>query len=306
MNDVRVSVVIPIYKPDKEMLKTQISMLMSQTIKPVEIIIVHTAPSEDMADIKQISTVKYYAISKKEFDHALTRDKALRRSTGDLVMFLTQDAVIRNEHLIEELVKPFENKMVAITYARQLPREKADYIEKYTRLFNYPPHDIVKSKQSIKTLGIKAYFCSDVCSCYKKGVYLTLGGFASPAIFNEDMVMAYEAITNDYLVYYASHAQVVHSHSYTFKEEFKRSFDMGVSQKDFEYVFESVSSEKEGVGYVKTLTLKLLRSARFNLIFKLFVSCVSRYLGYLSGRNYKKLPMRLVRKLSNDPGFFDR
>lgn len=42
---------------------------------------------------------------------------------------------------------------------------------------------------------------------------------------------------NGYAVEYCAKARVYHSHNYSFREQFRRNFDMGVSQKDYEEVF---------------------------------------------------------------------
>ena len=76
---------------------------------------------------------------------------------------------------------------VAVAYARQLPREDCGIIERYTRQFNYPDEGCVKSREDIPRLGIKTFFCSDVCAAYRRDLFEQLGGFESPVIFNEDM-----------------------------------------------------------------------------------------------------------------------
>lgn len=93
-----------------------------------------------------------------------------------------------NEYLVEELVKAFDNEKIAAAYARQLPNSKCNVIERYTRAFNYPEQSRIKSLKDLETLGIKTYFCSDVCAAYRKSVYESLGGFEEKTIFNEDMI----------------------------------------------------------------------------------------------------------------------
>ena len=122
-----------------------------------------------------------------------------------------------------------------------------------TRVYNYPGESCIKSIDDTERLGIKTYFCSDVCAMYRKSVYNKLGGFVRKTIFNEDMIMASKVINSGYNVAYCASARVIHSHSYTCIQQFKRNFDLGVSQKQYHEVFESVSSEKEGAGYAKRL-----------------------------------------------------
>ena len=43
-------------------------------------------------------------------------------------------------------------------------------------------------------MGIKTYFCSNVCAAYKKEVFRKLGGFERQVNFNEDMLFAAKAV----------------------------------------------------------------------------------------------------------------
>ncbi len=63
-------------------------------------------------------------------------------------------------------------------------------VEAYTRIFNYPKESRIKSKEDLPKLGIKTFFCSNVCAAYRKSEYNALGGFPLHTIFNEDMIFA--------------------------------------------------------------------------------------------------------------------
>ena len=47
------------------------------------------------------------------------------------------------------------------------------------------------------------------------------------------MIYAAAAIQAGYRIAYAAQARVVHSHNYTFRQQFCRNFDLGVSQAAF-------------------------------------------------------------------------
>ena len=66
--------------------------------------------------------------------------------------------------------------------------EDCEFLECYTRQFNYPEKSRVKTKADLSELGVKTFFCSDVCAAYDRVIYNELGGFPRPAIFNEDMI----------------------------------------------------------------------------------------------------------------------
>lgn len=93
-------------------------------------------------------------------------------SSANFVLFMTQDAIPADKKLIENLLAPMANPNIAVSYGRQLASKDSDIIEKMTRVYNYPKKSFIKSSSDLDRLGIKTYFCSNVCALYKK-VYIT-------------------------------------------------------------------------------------------------------------------------------------
>ena len=71
-----------------------------------------------------------------------------------------------------------------------------------------------------------------------------------------------------------------------------------MSQKQYREVFESISSEKEGAGYAKTVLLYLLKRGR---IWKAFYFALQA--GYKLGKNYDRLPKGLVLACTMSPDY---
>ena len=51
---------------------------------------------------------------------------------------------------------------------------------------------------------------------------------------------------DDYAIAYVADAKVIHSHNYNCTQQFKRNFDLAVSQADHPEVFGGIHSESEG------------------------------------------------------------
>ena len=155
-------------------------------------------------------------------------------------------------------------------------------------------------------MGIKTFFCSNVCAAYRMELFRRLGGFEKRTIFNEDMIYAGRAVKAGYAIYYASKARVVHSHNYSGLTQFHRNFDMAVSQADHPEIFEMAPSENEGIRLVKSTAGFLVKQKKPWLIVPLLWQSGCKYLGYLLGKNYKKLPMSLVRAFSMQKSYWDK
>lgn len=317
-----VDIIIPTYRPDDQFYKL-LERLLKQTVKTIDkvdetaeeylnkIYIMNTEEKYFDKDkfqrvCKGSKQIEVRHITRQEFDHGGTRNFAASLSTSDVIMFMTQDAMPEDYRLVENLIKPLRKENVAVAYARQLPNEQAGEIERYTREFNYPATSIYKSKKDIETLGIKTYFCSNVCSAYIREIYMSLGGFVTQTIFNEDMIFASKVIQSGYQIAYAADARVIHSHKYTYRQQFTRNFDLGVSQRQYREIFENIKSESEGIALVKKTAKHLIQKGKFYLIPDLVLQSGFKFLGYKAGLRYEKLSKKTRRKFSMNKSYWDK
>ena len=299
----RVDVIIPVYRPDKRFF-TLMDMLSKQTVSIGKIILMNTEERYFNQLIygttfkEKYKNVVVYHHSKREFDHGNTRNRGVKHSEADVFVMMTQDAIPADEFLIEKLLAPLQKERTAIAYARQLPRKDATEIERFVRSFNYPDENMEKSEKDLERLGIKTFFCSNVCAAYKRNVFVELGGFVRHTIFNEDMIFASKAVRAGYSIAYAADARVYHSHDYTNREQFQRNFDLGVSQADHPEVFEGIPSESEGKKLVKLTREHFLKERKRKELLKFYANCAFRLLGYKFGKNYKKLPRAFIKRFT--------
>ena len=307
-----VDVIIPTYKPGKQIFQL-IQLLEEQTYPVTKIVLMNTEEKYfekifyGTGFLERYKNIEVHHLSEKEFDHGRTRNRAVSYSKADIFVCMTQDAIPADQNLIEHLVKALESeKDVAAVYAKQLPQEGCREIEKYTRSFNYPDERRVKTREDIDELGIKTFFCSNVCAAHHRNIFDMQGGFVNKAIFNEDMIFAGKAIMAGYKIIYEPSAKVYHSHNLTCKQQFKRNFDLGVSQAQHPEIFAGVSSQSEGKKLVKQTVSHLKEVHQARLIPYLIVQSGCKLIGYRLGLQYDSLPYGLVKKCSDSKYFFNR
>ena len=296
----KIDVIIPTYKPGKEFEKL-IGRLQKQEYPIHKIIIINTRTDIFPEELNRSNyKIEITHIEPDQFDHGGTRNMGAGMSDADIVVYMTQDAIPVDEKLIGTFAKIFEeNPDIGIAYGRQLPREECNIIERYTRRFNYPEKSLIKTKEDLPKLGIKTFFCSDVCAAYRRNYLLSAGGFENPTIFNEDMIFAGKRIYAGDKVAYVAEAKVIHSHNYTGRQQFHRNFDLAVSQAQHPEVFEGVSSEGEGIRMVKATAKYLVRNGYPWKVFMLVYQSGCKYIGYFLGKRYEKLPMWLILKCTS-------
>lgn len=298
----KIDVVIPVYRPGRELFSL-LDKLGRQTVPVQDIILMNTEKKyfeqliRETDFVDRYPNVKVWHVLKREFDHGGTRHQGVLHSDADIFITMTQDALPADESLVEELTKHLSGQ-VAAAYARQLPLAGCRETEKVSREFNYPPVSCVKTAADLERLGVKTFFCSNVCAAYRRDIYDTLGGFIRHTIFNEDMVYAAGAVKAGYGIAYEADARVFHSHDYTNMQQLRRNFDLGVSQADHPEIFAETPSESEGKKLVKE-TYTYLRSRKKLYLFPGFcVQCGFKYAGYLLGKHYTKLPRKWILRIT--------
>lgn len=293
---------VPIYIPTlnaEQSIEELLNALVNQ-LEAFEIILIDSSSKDKTVEIAKKFDVKVIQISRNEFNHATTRNLALQKE-ADFYLFMTQDALPYDEYLVENLLEPFEDEDVVVSYARQIPYEDADIIERFARETNYPKESVVKSKESLATIGIKTFFSSNSCAMYRASYFKKMGGFKEGLIMNEDMEFAARAILDGKKIAYAAKAKVWHSHRYTFAQIFRRYFDIGVFFRTNGWIEDEIkryhSSESTGLKQVKKEMKYLWENAPF-AIPQSFVTAGVKFLAYKLGKNYNKLPKQLVERMS--------
>ncbi len=313
MRDKRVDVIIPTYRPDERFLELLLR-LERQTHRPEKVVVINTEQAGWDEFVKKHGgalshltlPLEVSHIEKAQFDHGATRNRAALRCSGDYLLMMTMDALPADRYLIAVLLDAFSHPGVAVSYARQLPRKNADLLERRTRSFNYPDRSCIKGMEDLAKMGIKTYFCSDVCAMYDRSLFAKAKGFDEPSIFNEDMVFAAGIMKQGYKVYYQAQACVYHSHNYGGLKQLSRNFDLGVSQVCHPEVFGSVSSEKEGIRMILTQASQLAAGGHYLTVVKLFWISGCKWIGYFLGRHYQKLPEFLILRITMNPEYWQK
>ncbi len=316
-----VDVVIPVYRPD-EKLYALIKGLCSQNPLPGRIQIMLTTSGEECEGERLLHALNQVRmqckgaesvdicveeLEKAAFDHGGTRNIGMSRCNAPYVLCMTQDAVPCNHSLLQNLLTAMEsNERAAAVYARQVAGKNADILVRMTQNFNYPEQGCVKSRLQYKTLGIKTLFCSDVCCLYRKQIFERLGGFEEDLLFAEDMLYARKALDAGYQIVYEAAAKVEHAHSYTMWQQMRRNFDVAVNQADHPKVFAGLSSESEGMRYVKKVLRDLSAKNAYPAMVRFVFQSGAKYIGFFLGKHYRMLPKALVKKLTSNPSYFAR
>lgn len=258
--------------------------LSNQDLKVKEIIIIDSSSVDKTLEIaKRFNNVKTIVISKKAFNHGKTRNLAAMEANGEILMFMTQDALPVDNKLIRNLTEPLKNPDIAATFGRHIPRKDAPLPEIFARQFNYPAEGFIKGREDIQKLGIKTFFLSNACSAYRKGPFFEVGMFPQDVKANEDMLITAKLILQGYKVAYVPEAMIMHSHKYSLLKQFKRYYNIGASFKNREWILKYARPEKEGLRLIKTQIDFIIKKRKYQWIPYVLMESLAKYIGFRIG-----------------------
>jgi rhamnosyltransferase len=289
-----VNIIIPTLNADTQFGEL-LEALNTQTLRAEEILIIDSTSTNGTAELAQNHGYRVLKINKRDFDHGTTRNFGVAQTDSEFVVFLTQDAIPANKHMLAELIKPMKtDPSIAICYGRQLPKPDATPLERFAREFSYPAESILKTSADIKTLGIRTFFCSDSCSAMRRAIFEEVGGFEGSVSTNEDMLFAARAMRAGYGVYYCAQAQVYHSHNFSFSDVFKRYWRIGIFFARFGG--ELTGAAGEGTKMFNAGIKRFWQQRQFYWLSVFIAQTIIKVLACYSGKIYGLIRYRLIQK----------
>ncbi|MBW1636085.1 MAG: glycosyltransferase family 2 protein [Deltaproteobacteria bacterium] len=289
--DPTVSVIVPTLN-GAETLPDFFSALYRQDLRPVEILVADSSSTDRTVAICIENGAKVLSIPGAEFDHGGTRSSLAKQAAGDILVFFTQDAILAGDNALRLLVDPLlSDEICAGSYGRQLPSANASWNAGFLREFNYPEESFRQTFADRARLGLKTIFTSNSFAAYKKSILFEVGCFRNGLIFGEDTCTVGRILEAGYTIAYVGEGAVYHSHNYSFREEFRRSFDTGVLHSSEEWLLHTFG-KAEGIGlkFFKSGLKRLRKEHRYPLMIEFTVRTGMKFAGYKFGRQFKYLP----------------
>lgn len=293
-----IAIVIPVLNAGiyrKELIRS-LSMQINVSYK---VVCVDSDSSDGSPKFMEDSGFSVVRIPRESFSHGGTRNYGARLAAGaDILVFMTQDALPKDERWLQTLTNPILFGEVAATFARQVPRPQASLLEQFSRYFNYPDTSQVRDVSDIPRLGVKAFFFSNVCSAVRADVFWSMGGFPEHVIMNEDMTLAARLLRAGYRIQYVAESEVIHSHDYTLGQQFRRNFDVGAFLSSAGPELAGARVGGEGVRFVREQVRYVLRRGRVDLLPLVFAEAAVKFTGFQLGKRHRLFPRPLKKRLS--------
>lgn len=234
---------------------------------------------------KKHKDLRLIEIDNSEFGHGKTRNYAATIANGEIVVYLSHDAVPAHNRWLYEITKPFDiNNRIVGVMGKQSPRPKCVPIQKYEiqKAFrNLGPDfgttifygdDFMKNP----VYGDSVSFYSDVNSAARRDFLINEIPYRDVP-YAEDQLFGRDVIEAGYYKVYASRATVVHSNDLRFGEYKHRIFDeilgmrrigIDISKPSFKHMLKmiAVGSIKDSIRTILDKEYSVKRKAFWLLV----------------------------------------
>lgn len=290
------SVIIPTLNPGP-VLNALLYSLQHQAERPREIIIIDSASEDGTPVLAAHLGCRVLSISRSEFTHGGSRNRGACVATGEALIFMTQDAMLVDTAFTQELLRPLRDGLAVASYGRQIARPGASLREQFTRAFNYPAEDELRTREAVARLGVGAYFFSNVASAVRADIFHELGLFNDNVIMNEDMLFCAAVLDSGWSVAYVAKACVFHSHDYGLFQTFRRYFDVGVFFAGH-FKRPALATQGRGTRYSIFLLRALARKRAWLELCMALAEIGAKLVGYNLGRYERIMPTIIKRWMS--------
>ncbi len=269
-----------------------------EAVLPEHVLIIDSSSTDGTPELARAAGFQVHTIPRGEFNHGGTRQLAAEiLSDTEILVFLTQDAVLADSDAITVLLESFADPNVAAAFGRQLPRPGATPIEAHARLFNYSPQSSMRTVASREQMGIKSIFISNSFAAYRREALLASGGFPKSVIFGEDTITAARLLLAGWKIAYVAGAEVYHSHKYTWTQDLSAILILAFCTRAKDGCFRNSEYGRRGGRFVRS-ELRYLWPRYWWLLPSALIRTGAQAGGYRLGKIEKKLSVGWKRKLS--------
>ncbi len=300
------SIVIPVKDGGEDLAVCLAGISRQRGVADPEVVVVDSGSADGSVALARDFGAKVIEIGASEFDHGRTRNLAAETASGEVLVFISQDAEPLGTSWLQTLVSRLDSDAdIAGVYGRQLARHDAVPPETYFLEYLYGSTPRVQALDGGAEPSMDTTLFSNANGAIRREAWEQFP-FAEGLIMSEDQEWARRVLLAGWRLAYEPAAAVRHSHPYTLGTAFRRFFDSGVSA-DRSYL--------SGPGSAAALRGNVLRYANGELRWLgrtgnrrwIPYTCVyelAKFAGLQLGRRHRLLGKGISRRLSARPDWW--
>jgi rhamnosyltransferase len=206
------------------------TIVSQKNVSPFEVLAIDSGSTDGTLELLRRFEIRTLKICPEAFHHAQTRNLAAELSSGEILIFLSQDAVPTSDLWLSKMISNFDDPRVGAVYGRQLADAEAPAERKETFDVIYGNQKLVKDPSHRNELGYRFYHFSNVNAAIRRTVWKSTRFPEDMKVF-EDLGIAKRILDHGWKIVYEPDAAVFHSHNHSIIGLFKRYFDIGYTLK---------------------------------------------------------------------------
>jgi glycosyltransferase involved in cell wall biosynthesis len=207
-----ISIIVRTYNEEKY-LSQVLETVFNQTDCPdFEVIVVDSGSTDHTLKIANDFRCKIVNIKKEEFSFGRSLNLGCSNAQGQFLVLVSAHCIPTDKFWLKNLIKPFENPAIALTYGRQLGVEQSKFSEKQLFKKYFPERDANPQE---------GFFCNNANSCLRKDAW-DVRPFDEDLTGLEDMDWAKFQVAQGSKIAYIAEAAVYHIHEETWSQVKRR------------------------------------------------------------------------------------
>jgi glycosyltransferase involved in cell wall biosynthesis len=212
-----VSVIIPTYNAGDVFNETLTCLLSQKNIEKIEVTIVDSGSTDNTVAICKSHGVNLIQIPNEKFTHSYARNLGAENSTGEFLLFMTQDAMPSSFEWVYDMIKPIAyDEAVAVSCSEVNPKNTDLYyrIESctYAKYVGIAEHDVIGRIENCVDINStrKNSSLNDVACAVKAKIFYK---FKYKFDCVEDVDLGIRLLRAGYKIKLLSETKVIHGHN---------------------------------------------------------------------------------------------
>jgi rhamnosyltransferase len=265
-----------------------------------EVIAIDSGSTDGTLELLQRFPVQVKQILPQQFHHARTRNLAASLAEGEILVFLSQDAIPASNGWLATMISNFDDPQVGAVYGRQFPKTGSSLERRDVFDAIYGDSKIVKDPARRNGMGYRFYHFSDVNAAIRRRVWQRQRFPEELKVF-EDLGIAKLILDDGWKIVYEPNAAVFHSHTHSTVGLLKRYFDIGYTLKLLR-IWDAPGTQKSLLRDGWKMFQGKLRGASRNRtsgsVRYAIKQDMAKSIGLFLGLNQNRLPLAVKRHLS--------
>jgi rhamnosyltransferase len=195
---------------------------LSQTHPPEEIVVVDSGSTDETLFIASTFDVQVVSIAPELFSFGHALNVGIAASTAEIAIFASAHVYPVYDTWIEELIAPFDDECVALTYGRQQTPSDGRFSEQRLLSQWFPAQSVRRQRHP---------FCNNANAAIRRSAW-EQRPYDEQLTGLEDLDWAKYAMENGHSIAYVADAPVIHVHDESPKQVFNRYRREAIAHKD--------------------------------------------------------------------------